>query len=68
LGTKAYRHTRQLSTRLGRPLRVAQSNIQGVLRAPQEVRLQPITAQLKIHNISLSVRQFQRKLKEHLKQ
>lgn len=65
LGSSAYRHTRKLSTRLRRPSSVTESDIQALLNAPQDVRIQPLAAQLAIHNIPLSLRQAQRKLKEY---
>ncbi|KAK5042873.1 hypothetical protein LTR84_012423 [Exophiala bonariae] len=67
LGSSAYRHTRQLSTHLGRPSSVTENEIRALLQAPQEVRLQPLAAQLTIYNINLSVRQAQWKIKEYSK-
>ena len=39
LGSSAYRHTRKLSTRLGRPSHVTKDEIKALINAPQEVRL-----------------------------
>ena len=65
LGSPAYRHTRQLARRLGRPSRVTKSDVKRVLRAPKEVRTQPMPAQLAIHKINISERQMTRKIKEY---
>ena len=65
LGSSAYRRTRQLSTRLGRPSTVTESDVQRLIHAPQEVRQQPLAAQLTIHDIHLSERQARRKIKEY---
>ena len=67
IGSPAYRHTRKLSTRLGRPSRISKRNIKQALRAPLDVRTEPLEAQIAYHDFDISVSQFKRKLLEYSK-
>ena len=66
LGSLAYRHTRKLSSNLGRRSKVTKS-ICKMLVSPSRnpVRTQPFDAQIAYHKIPVQRRQLMKKLREH---
>src|ERR1700761_3027102 len=63
LGDVAYRHTRQLSDRLGRPSRIQKNHVKRLLDPRKnEVRDEPLEVQIAVHDLRISVRQLRRRL------
>ena len=68
LGSLAYRHTRRLSSKLGRRSKVTKSVCKKLVSPSRNsVRNQPLEAQIAYHNIPVKRRQLQYKLREHTK-
>lgn len=64
LGSPAYRHTRQLSTHLGQPLKVTDAQLRRLLDdKTNPVRDEPLSVQIAHHNLNISERQLQNRLR-----
>ena len=63
LGEVAYRHTRQLSDKLGRPSRIQKKQVKKLLNSKiNHVRDEPLQVQIVEFNLRISVRQLRRRL------
>ena len=66
IGSLAYRHTRKMSKKLGKPSKVTKSMCKILVDPAQNpVRNQPYDAQIGFHDIPVQRRQLRRKLAEH---
>jgi hypothetical protein len=62
LGSPAYRHTRKLSTVLGRKSKITKPVTQKLLSPQNPVRFEPLKVQITYYGLRVSERQLRRKL------